>query len=276
MEQLGKLILFHLSTDDTKSAGVFRRTGADINFTRDHIEVNPFAVFSRNHALRAQHITICTDIFKRFENCIDFFLRIFADGLFTPAGEYLICIMVVMMMIMAAAGAVRTMIVMMMFMLVIVVMLMLVVMVMLMFVIMLVVVIVIMLVVMMIVVMVMLMFVVVVMLMVMLMFVIMLMLVIVVMFMVVIMMIVVMLMVMLMFVIMLMLMLVVMLVVMVMMLFRDLRQINLHAFHGLHDFLAAELCNRCCNKCCIFIQRPQHRQNFFYQFRCCAICIGAA
>ena len=61
------------------------------------IIINPSSVFSRNHALGTQNITIPTTV-KFLKNVLNLLLGVGIGSLYAPASEHFVCMMMVMVM----------------------------------------------------------------------------------------------------------------------------------------------------------------------------------
>ena len=127
MEQRSQGVLLQLGADDAQTAGDTSSAITDLHLTGNIVKVQPLAVRTGYNALGPQHLAVVAGI-QGFQRGSQLLLPVGVGGLFTPAGKYLIgmVMMVMVVMFMAAAAALIVIVIL----IVMVVMLMLVVMVM--------------------------------------------------------------------------------------------------------------------------------------------------
>ena len=122
-EQLRQLLIRQLAADYAQTAGVVRRTLADILLARGVVKVDPAAVRAGNDSLRTQNHAVLAVIQLR-QHGGQLVLAKHANRFNAPRGKHLIGVMSVMMVMMTAAANAVLIIVMMMLMLIMLVMVM--------------------------------------------------------------------------------------------------------------------------------------------------------
>ena len=122
-EQLRQLLIRQLAADYAQTAGVVRRTLADILLARGVVKVEPAAVRAGNDALRTQNHAVLAVIQLR-QHGGQLVLAKQSHRFNAPRGKHLVGVVSVMMVMMAAAANAVLIIVMMMLMLIVLVMVM--------------------------------------------------------------------------------------------------------------------------------------------------------
>ena len=112
-------MLLQVRADDAQLAGDIGTAGADLMLAGNHVEFIP-GVAAIDDALGAQDHAVSAAV-QLFQGAVQILAAVLVGGLFAPAGEDLVGV-VVMMMVMMAAAAMLAMLVMMLIMVIIVVM----------------------------------------------------------------------------------------------------------------------------------------------------------
>ena len=67
-EQLCQLLLRQFRADHADTARIFRRAGAHLMLSGNHVKIDPFPGFSCDHSFCAEYIAINTVLFKFLKN----------------------------------------------------------------------------------------------------------------------------------------------------------------------------------------------------------------
>ena len=102
MKQRGDLVLLQVRADDAQLAGDIGAAGADLMLAGNHVEFIP-GVAAIDDALGAQDHAVSAAV-QLFQGAVQILAAVLVGGLFAPAGEDLVGVVVMMMVMMAAAA----------------------------------------------------------------------------------------------------------------------------------------------------------------------------
>jgi hypothetical protein len=98
-EKLGDGFFLHAGTNDTQAACDSGTAFTDVHFSGNVVEMDPTAVYTGNNALCSQDNTVNLLLIQSAQNLSDLITAIFSGSFHTPAGEYLVSMMMAMLMV---------------------------------------------------------------------------------------------------------------------------------------------------------------------------------
>lgn len=129
-EKGSQMVFFELCADHAETACVFGSPLADVLLAGHHVEIDPCAVLVRYHAFGAENRAVFIHIRELHQYIADLLFGVFADRLDSPAGKYIVrmmmsvvvmSVMIMMIVIMVLMVVMLMVVVLMLFMFMIVV-----------------------------------------------------------------------------------------------------------------------------------------------------------